>query len=90
MSHSEKLSRRTLLSAAIGAVSALAVTDAASAGSIPPKAVSYQMTPNDGKQCSGCKLFIAGDKPDAPGACKSVSGEINPNGWCKLWAAKDA
>lgn len=90
MSNSEKPSRRTLLSVAIGAMSALAVADVAHAGSIPQKAVSYQSTPNDGKQCSLCKLFIPGDKPDGPGTCKSVAGEIVPNGWCKLFAAKDA
>jgi hypothetical protein len=90
MLNSEKPSRRMLLSVAVGAASALLVADAAHAGSIPQKAVGYQTSPNDGKQCSLCKLFIAGDKPDGPGTCKSVAGEIVPNGWCKLFAAKDA
>ena len=80
------LSRRALLSAAAAAASTLIVTAPASAGSIPKTAVTYQETPKDGHQCSGCKLFIPGASPDAAGTCKSVAGEINPKGWCKLFA----
>ena len=45
-------------------------------------AVRYQATPKDGKQCSGCNLFVA------PNACKSVDGTIAPTGWCALWVKK--
>jgi hypothetical protein len=41
--------------------------------------VSYQTTPNDGQQCSGCKNFIPGG---ALGACKVVDGTISPSGYC--------
>jgi hypothetical protein len=90
MRNSQDLSRRALLSAAAVAASTLIVSTPASAAAIPKTAVSYQETPKDGHQCSGCKLFIPGPSADANGTCKSVSGEIHPNGWCKLFAPKDA
>jgi hypothetical protein len=72
------VSRRTLLLAAAAAAPALALGRAEAAG-LPQTAVSYQESPKDGKDCKGCKLFVA------PASCKSVSGTISPNGWCKLW-----
>jgi hypothetical protein len=90
MSNSEMLSRRTLLTVAVGAATALVVADAANAGTIPQTAVAYQKEPKDGHNCAGCKLFVPGASADAAGTCKSVAGEILPNGWCKLWAAKAA
>jgi len=87
MSNSEVLSRRTLLSAAAAATTVF-FAPCAIAGSIPQKSVKYQTTPNDGRQCSGCKLFIPGATPDANGTCKSVAGDITPNGWCVLFSAK--
>ena len=56
----------------------------AEAGSLPQKAVSYQDKPNDGHMCSQCTFF------QPPNACKSVAGEISPNGWCKLFHAKES
>ncbi|MDE3174628.1 MAG: hypothetical protein KGM15_00775 [Pseudomonadota bacterium] len=75
------VSRRTVLfaAAAAGPMFALARAQAAS---LPPTAVAYQGSPKDGKDCKGCNLFVA------PSSCKSVSGAISPNGWCKLWVAK--
>jgi hypothetical protein len=78
---SKSFSRRTLLIASAGVVPLLAM-GSARAAQLPPNAVSYQPTPKDGHQCSDCKLFVA------PRACKSVSGDIAPEGWCKLWAKK--
>jgi hypothetical protein len=90
MPNSEILSRRALLTAAAVAASALVIGDGARAGTIAQKSVKYQNTPNDGHQCSGCKLFIPGATADAHGTCKSVAGDILPNGWCVLFAPKDA
>lgn len=90
MAKSQDLSRRALLTAAAVAASALALVDGARAGAIPQKAVKYQDMPNDGHQCSGCKLFIPGATADANGTCKSVAGDIVPHGWCVLFAAKDS
>ena len=90
MAHKHDISRRALLGAAAAAASTLALAGRAQAGNIPQKSVKYQETPNNGHQCSGCNLFQPNDKPDGPGKCQSVAGEINPNGWCVLWAAKPA
>lgn len=76
-----QLSRRAILIAAGGAAPLLAFSGA-KAASLPPSAVGYQAAPKDGKQCSDCNLFVA------PNACKSVSGEIAPTGWCKLFVKK--
>ena len=74
------VNRRTILLAAAFAAPALALAlGRAEAATLPPTAVAYQDTPKDGKQCDGCKLFVA------PASCKSVSGVISPKGWCKLW-----
>jgi hypothetical protein len=78
---SHVVSRRGLLIAAAGAAPLFAMTRA-KAASLPPTAVGYQASPKDGKKCSDCKLFVA------PAACKSVSGAISPDGWCKLWVKK--
>ena len=88
MENSHSVSRRALLGAAAAAASTLIVAPA-SAGSIPKTGVAYQDSPKDGHQCSGCKLFVPGASADAAGTCKSVAGEINPKGWCKLFAPKE-
>lgn len=94
MAHSQDISghisRRKLLAAAAAAASTLVIAGGAEAGNIPQKSVKYQDNPNNGRQCSGCKFFQAGATPDAPGKCQSVAGDILPNGWCVLWAAKPA
>ncbi|MGO4872183.1 MAG: high potential iron sulfur protein [Roseiarcus sp.] len=81
--NSKCLNRRTLLLAAAGAAPllALGVTGANAAG-LPQSAVGYRASPNEDKHCSGCNLFVA------PGSCKSVTGTVSPNGWCKLWVKK--
>ena len=77
------VSRRTVLLAAAAAAPVFAF-GSAQAGTLPQSAVAYQKDPKDGKQCDGCNLFIA------PAGCKSVSGEIAPTGYCKLWVKKAA
>jgi hypothetical protein len=80
-----QVSRRTVLIAAMGALPLIAVgTTGAKAAKMAQTAVRYQDSPKDGKQCSGCNLFVA------PGACKSVDGKISPDGWCALWVKKAA
>lgn len=81
---SENLTRRAVVLAATGAAAALSL-GAAKAGSLPPTAVGYVVKSTvEGKVCGGCKFFMP------PNACKSVAGEISPEGYCKLWAAKAA
>ena len=77
------VSRRTVLLAAAAVAPALAFGPA-QAGTLPPAAVAYQDHPKDDKKCSGCNLFVE------PESCKSVSGKISPEGYCKLWVKKAA
>ena len=77
-----RVSRRTVLIAAAGAAPLLALGGSANAAKMAQSAVKYQPTPKDGKQCSGCNLFIA------PNSCKSVAGDIAPTGWCSIWVKK--
>ena len=79
---SEFISRRTVLIGAAGATSLLALTSGSAEAKMAQTAVKYQPTPKDGKQCSGCNLFIA------PNSCKSVAGDIAPTGWCSIWVKK--
>ena len=77
------VSRRTVLLAAAAAAPALAL-GRAEAGTLPQAAVAYQDHPKDDKKCSGCNLFVE------PESCKSVSGKISAEGYCKLWVKKAA
>ena len=79
------VSRRTVLIAAAGAAPILAMSaTGAKAAKLSQTAAKYQDSPKDGKQCDGCKLFVA------PSSCKSVDGTISPKGWCALWIKKAA
>jgi hypothetical protein len=78
------LNRRTVLIAAAGAVSALALMTGAAEAKLAQTAVHYQNDPKDGKQCDGCNFYID------PNACKQVDGEVKPTGWCLLWVKKAA
>jgi hypothetical protein len=70
--------------AAAAPVIAAAVTapQAMAAAKMSQSAAKYQDTPKDGQRCDGCALW------QAPDACKSVSGTIKPEGWCKLYVPK--
>ena len=75
-----RVSRRAVLIAAAGAAPLLALAaTGAQAAKLAQSAVKYQDSPKDGKQCDGCKLFVASN------SCKSVAGDISPKGWCALW-----
>lgn len=83
------VSRRSVLhgaacvaAAAPAVVAALTANPAMAAGKMSQSAAKYQDTPKDGKQCDGCALW------QAPDGCKSVSGTIKPEGWCKLYVPK--
>jgi hypothetical protein len=54
------------------------------------KALNYQNTPQDGKQCSNCRPFQPGKTPTAEGTCALIPGdtEISPNGYCMAWSKK--
>ena len=76
------VSRRTILIAAAGVTPLMTLISGSAEAKMAQSAVKYQPTPKDGKQCSGCNLFIA------PNSCKSVAGDIAPTGWCSIWVKK--
>jgi hypothetical protein len=43
----------------------------------------YQDTPRGGLSCVGCTFFRR------PRSCQVVEGDINPNGWCRLFDLPD-
>jgi hypothetical protein len=75
------VNRRRLLQAA-GAAPLLALASTPAQAKIAKAAVAYQDTPNGDKECDNCNFFVA------PNACKTVDGEINPKGWCKIYNKK--
>ena len=88
----KKTSRREILKLGaygLGAIGAMSLASSANAqGQVAKKAaqkaVMYQQTPKDGKQCDGCQHF------QAPSSCRIVDGEINAAGYCILFAKKPA
>jgi hypothetical protein len=51
-------------------------------------AAKYQETPKDGQTCDQCLHWIPGKTPRDRGQCKVVEGDINPKGWCIVFAPK--
>lgn len=76
------MSCRTVVIGVAGALPLIALGATGAQAKMAQNAVRYQDTPKDGKQCSGCNLFIA------PNACKTVDGKIAPTGWCVIWVKK--
>jgi hypothetical protein len=85
---SETVSRRTILNrvacaaAAAPVIAAVVTTRDAWAAKMSQSAAKYQDTPKGDQRCDNCALF------QAPEGCKSVSGTIKPEGWCKIWVPK--
>ena len=84
---SGRLSRRSMLleglACATGIAAVLAAsTNAAMASKMPQTAVAYRAKPKGDRKCSNCSLF------EPPHSCKSVAGDISPDGWCLLWRKK--
>jgi len=55
----------------------------ATPGKMAQASVQYQAQPKGDQKCAGCMHFIAGTN-----TCKLVDGQISPEGWCSIWAAK--
>ncbi len=88
-----EMTRRTFVTSAIvlPALAGVLVAETTTAQAKGSKAsFKYQATPNNGKKCSDCVLFIPGSTPTADGTCKVVDGAISPNGWCTAFAAKSS
>jgi hypothetical protein len=74
--------RRGFLQGAIAGLSFFGWgVSAAHAAKASPGSVGYRPSPKGDQNCANCKLFVS------PNACKSVSGDISANGWCRIWKA---
>lgn len=81
------MSRRCLLrhSALVAggvALTALSARRAQAQQKLSQADAEYQDSPNDGKTCADCTLFVA------PSSCAVVEGDVSSSGWCKLYVAK--
>ncbi|GAC1340565.1 MAG: hypothetical protein NVSMB18_10900 [Acetobacteraceae bacterium] len=76
---------RGMLGVGLGAVAAYAGTRPAAAQDqkLAPELVQYQATPKDGNECDKCVNWVE------PNACKIVTGNISPKGWCVAYAPKE-
>jgi hypothetical protein len=76
-----------------GGSKALSCTDTSSLAPMDAQlrtALGYiDATPNPSQKCLTCIQYVPA-APDACGTCKLVKGPINPEGYCKSWAAKPA
>jgi hypothetical protein len=50
---------------------------------VSPIEAQYQNTPKGMFKCALCSFFIK------PRSCKVVTGDISPDGWCKLFDMPD-
>ena len=74
------MTRRAAIWAALGLGAAFR---AGAEAKLSQQDAAYQDTPKGMFSCALCTLFIP------PHACKVVSGDISPRGWCKLFDLAD-
>jgi hypothetical protein len=83
----KRISRRSVIriGCALGVVRLTFGTAAIAAAQekMSKKEAQYQDSPKDIRMCATCTLFLP------PRSCKVVSGEVSPNGWCKLFVIAD-
>ena len=89
MTGSQGISRRQVLTIAAGAsVTSAAVvistSTPAQAAKASQKIVKYQDTPKGEQRCENCVQF------QAPSTCKTVDGTVAAQGWCMVYAKKQA
>jgi High potential iron-sulfur protein len=89
MTGSQGISRRQVLTIAGGAsVTSAAViigtSMPAQAAKASQKIVKYQDTPKGEQRCENCLQF------EAPSTCKTVDGTVSAQGWCMVYAKKQA
>jgi len=44
-------------------------------------------SPEEGKNCETCALYVPSDDPTSCGGCNTIKGPIHPLGHCTIWAA---
>jgi hypothetical protein len=75
--------RRKLIAAALGLGAVLTARAEEAPAKVSQLAAAYRGAPNGMFSCAVCTFFIS------PRSCKVVSGDISPNGWCKLFDLPD-
>jgi high potential iron-sulfur protein len=92
---SKSISRRRLLAAAAGALTAapvLLMTREAFAATNDAlrKALMYQDSPKGDQKCGACVQFVPGKSPTDKGSCKAITNDdqISPTGWCAAFVKK--
>ena len=66
------------------AASVIVVSTPAQAAKVSQKIVKYQDTPKGQQSCENCVQF------EAPSSCKTVDGTVAAQGWCMVYAKKEA
>jgi hypothetical protein len=92
MTGSQGISRRQALiiaagaagASATGAVAIIGTSSPAQAAKVSQKIVNYQDTPKGEQRCENCVQF------EAPSTCKTVDGTVSAQGWCSVYAKKQA
>ncbi len=72
------------------ALALLAPNPARADANLSKAAVGYQDVPSNGKVCAQCVYFefYPATASGPASKCKLVAGNINPAGWCEVWAPK--
>ncbi len=81
-SRRDLIARLAIVGAAAVVGPSLAPRHAAATSKLPPGEIGYQASPKGAARCELCANW------QAPNACKLVSGQISPNGWCGLFVRK--
>ena len=90
MTGSQGISRRKVLTIAVGAVGTsgaavvVGTSTYAQAAKVSQQVVKYQDTPKGEQRCDNCVHF------EAPSTCKIVDGTVAAQGWCMVYAKKPA
>jgi secreted PhoX family phosphatase len=91
MTGSQGISRRQVLTVAAaagasvtGAAAIIGISTAAQAAKVSQKIVKYQDTPKGEQRCETCVQF------EPPSTCKVVDGTVAAQGWCTVYAKKQA
>jgi hypothetical protein len=90
MTGSQGISRRKVLTIAVGAVGTsgaavvVGTSRSAQAAKVSQQVVKYQDTPKGEQRCDNCVHF------EAPSTCKIVDGTVAAQGWCMVYAKKPA
>ena len=85
------LSRRNALKLGAAALVSIPVVSIAAQNSGLRASMKYiDKTDKPDQRCDNCAHWVPVADPKALGGCKLFAGdtEINPNGWCIVWAKK--